>query len=445
MITVTPSWRARPTSRSPEIDAAFCDLTIALNDTPITRVCPPDSSPVDMDAVPEPRDSIRVSVYPLAEWMAENYWCLLHEPRKDDPSSRDHAYRRRHRFVAGRGGFALPDVVIDPEGESVRVSATPFEYPSAGLIFPVRAHVTVGVEALRETMDRFLGQVATRLHDCGVTDTVVQRLFDAIRTTAPEQEQVCQLLGAMGLNPYRADDAILSALDRASDDLSDTVLRDLCLAVHDQDFVALHERVGALRDEMETEGHTIDLTGLGPFRLQPDGPSDPVWMRGRRVAEALRDHLSLRHDALDSGKRLFDRLGLDRILGGGCRAGATEHPHSPVRAALQRRGDQGAMAVVPAEHPESRRFDGMRGAYLALTPVAGHGALDRLVTTARTVDQKASRAFAAEILVPYRYLEKKFSDRIASVDELDDIALDAGVSSYVVHHQAQNNRIEVVG
>jgi Zn-dependent peptidase ImmA (M78 family) len=64
----------------------------------------------------------------------------------------------------------------------------------------------------------------------------------------------------------------------------------------------------------------------------------------------------------------------------------------------------------------------------------------RLVTTARTRDQQASRAFAAELLAPVKYLKKRLGDRSeVSPFTLDKISEEMGIASAVVYYQAKNH------
>jgi len=88
-----------------------------------------------------------------------------------------------------------------------------------------------------------------------------------------------------------------------------------------------------------------------------------------------------------------------------------------------------------------RRFSAARATYLAWTS----GAKDsRLITNAVTRDQQASRAFAAELLVPAAYLRSQATGRKLPSYKADEIAYEANVSPWVVQRQAANNHLEFV-
>jgi hypothetical protein len=63
-----------------------------------------------------------------------------------------------------------------------------------------------------------------------------------------------------------------------------------------------------------------------------------------------------------------------------------------------------------------------------------------LVTTSRTRQQQASRAFGAELLAPAKYLEKRLGkERDVSTFALDKVSEEIGVASTIVRLQARNH------
>lgn len=53
--------------------------------------------------------------------------------------------------------------------------------------------------------------------------------------------------------------------------------------------------------------------------------------------------------------------------------------------------------------------------------------------------QAQSRAFAAEFLAPAEASRKELRSERIPLDDVDDLALEFGVSSYVVRHQIENH------
>jgi hypothetical protein len=79
----------------------------------------PDTFTVDVQWPSEPE--LTVPAYYLVEWFAQNWWSFLYEPRKDDRSDADSEFRSRHWMGIPRNGFALPDLMFAPSGETMEV------------------------------------------------------------------------------------------------------------------------------------------------------------------------------------------------------------------------------------------------------------------------------------------------------------------------------------
>ena len=67
-----------------------------------------------------------------------------------------------------------------------------------------------------------------------------------------------------------------------------------------------------------------------------------------------------------------------------------------------------------------------------------------LVSEAATERQKRNRAFAAELLAPAESIQKKLSGLEVNSEQIDEIACQMGVSSFVVEHQVKNHRLAVI-
>jgi len=66
---------------------------------------------------------LAIPVYFLAEWIAENWWPLLWEPRKSEEVPDDAAFLARHSILAAQHGFVLPRVIFVPTGRTIDISS----------------------------------------------------------------------------------------------------------------------------------------------------------------------------------------------------------------------------------------------------------------------------------------------------------------------------------
>ena len=74
------------------------------------------------------------------------------------------------------------------------------------------------------------------------------------------------------------------------------------------------------------------------------------------------------------------------------------------------------------------------------SPFATNNTSPRLVTKAYTWDQRASRAFAAELLSPADALRDEVHDGVSPA-KVDELAHKFRVSPWVIEHQLKNHRI----
>jgi len=88
-----------------------------------------------------------------------------------------------------------------------------------------------------------------------------------------------------------------------------------------------------------------------------------------------------------------------------------------------------------------KEFSAARASFLAWVS----GDSSRLITTARTRQQRASRAFGAELLAPAAFLKKRLGrDQDVSPFTLDKVSNEIGVASTIVRLQAQNNGYKIL-
>jgi Zn-dependent peptidase ImmA (M78 family) len=109
--------------------------------------------------------------------------------------------------------------------------------------------------------------------------------------------------------------------------------------------------------------------------------------------------------------------------------------------ATTRRG--GALFAVKKGHKNSRAFAACRALFEYLTSKGDPAAV---VAPTFSERQKRNRAFAAELLAPANRLRESLSAEIVSEEEIDDLAQQLDVSSYVVRHQIENHDLaQIVG
>lgn len=378
---------------------------------------------------------LTLPTYHLVEWLAQNWWAFLYEPRKLDSSDAEAEFRTRHWMGVPRNGFALPDALFVPSGSSMEVNARASYLRFAQLGFTDSGTSVVRTTAVRDQLSQFINAVLTHIAESGVAHSDAHEAWKRVVDTSPDEEAYCRLIGSMGLSPYVEHPEIDAALDNVSDALSASVLADLCEATTLSSFRRAAEFTGRI-SEILAGSPSI---AVEPF-LKIDRPKDNMrqaydW--GYNAAAQARKSFGIADDDPSGRSEFFRKLGIDPRAT--VDIGSPVSTVFPIQGAVSRDQKQVRLALSTGTDKE---FSAARASFLAWV---GGESDSRLVTTARTRQQRASRAFGAELLAPAAYLRKRLGkDRDVSPFTLDKVSSDIGVASTIVRLQAQNNGYRIL-
>lgn len=416
--------------RGPELKATWAQLTIRVEETVVTRV-------IDHRAKTT-RDHLQLPLYPLAEWLVLNWWRLFYEPEAGSGTER--AFIHRHSFVGAREGYAFPPLEIQSFGEQVRLRWSdkgrghyPVEFLGDGQEWLPRQQV---IEEFSELID----VVVHRLVEYDIRATVVEREWNRLRETDPEERQFCRAAASLGLDPYEVEDAVQTAILEAGELLPAELHAEYFLVA---DLGSLADDAREVLDAVRrAQGHHYDLERVKELRTRvvddPVRHSDRPWNRGYKLASQVRDRLDLGQRPIDSSGGLERLFGLDPS-GVVLENGLFNRDFAAVMA-INDRDSPGFVLRQGAE--TSQRFHLSRALFEYLTgPAAGVA----LVTGAASDQQRASRAFAAELLAPAAGLRERLpARRYVGMEEIEDLAEQFGVQDLVVRHQIENHALAAV-
>lgn len=68
----------------------------------------------------------------------------------------------------------------------------------------------------------------------------------------------------------------------------------------------------------------------------------------------------------------------------------------------------------------------------------------QIISGSRSARQKRNRAFAAEFLAPAALLRRRIRGYSVSLEEVEELGVEFGVSGMVIAHQLENHRIAIV-
>ena len=196
MIRFRVEWQDAPGVRDTVLARTWCRLAIEAGGRLVTDVLDDRSRSL--------RGGIYGSVFPLSQWIVENWWFLLNESyrfpaacgsRDLARTSGDRAWIQRHSMLAARQGGVLPDLTIYRDERSVVARWMPDSEDSSHpfLRFTGSGEVTMGPDEAKRGLAELVDQVLGRLE--GLDDTEVGMLreeWTAILESREADREVCE-------------------------------------------------------------------------------------------------------------------------------------------------------------------------------------------------------------------------------------------------------------
>ena len=427
-------WQLNGPNAVPEERVTIADLRILIGDD---HACA-NEQPRRRSSVPAAAanrnvrraEYATVSVYPLAEEIALNWWLLF--------GKRDAIMR----LADGRGGYALPDVQLAFDGAGFEAACLPTAYENPPVHFTCRAAERLTREEAEIALTTFIEQVRERLGKSKVRDSDLQLRWKRVLASRQDADEAafCEAAGALGLDPYNVNEEqaefIVNAGAQFCGEPLAELLSGLSMSGHsDWSSTSGHDVLAWLRAaEARPAAHSSlpavnDWCRRGMADVRSATAYEMPWCVGYRCAKEVRRQLDI-----GAGER-FDVSTLAARLGGS--QFSVTGPVSGVRAVVETRTDATHvhLPLVDSPHRHTSELFALGravGDAVANRP-AERSAVNDLRTAAR---QAAGRAFAAEFLAPI--------DEVLSMHEdgkgMDDMAEDFGVAKEVVERQWQNRQ-----
>ncbi len=427
-LTIEPEWLPAQGVTSAELAATWCRLTITVDGRVVTRV--------DDLLANSTRNAIFCSAYPLAEWIATHWWFLRSHVRAAGaldrlPSSINFAAHSgangaaSHDMRTAGDGFLWPRLLIVPEGRRTLLAWTADEFPQAGLLrFVADGRAWGRPVEVQASLSSLVDTVIDRLHEVGITDTLLEDEWRAILAADEQEASFCDAAAALGLDPYDMDEQTAKSIEGLGAALGQELVVELAAAADPQ----------RLREDLDWVTHSLKrishkpgaargvLAKLRALHLRDDD-SGPPWELGWRHAKTVRKVLRV----ADSEPFGFD--------------GMFDHRHSAS-------GDGALQALASGVSGRIEVVLGIRAGVAGQRFVDGRALWrslhteDRpyLLTTANTFEQRVERAFAAELLAPAMGIAKIIDTRsgVALATDVERAARRFKVSPVVVGHQLEN-------
>ena len=194
----TTDWQDGEGLRGAELAATFASLRIDVQGQTLTQVLDHRARTV--------RDHIFVPLYPIAEWLASNWWFLVHE-HENRVKREGSAFRHRHSLSTSTDGYALPNLTIVASGGRTSLTWGDQEPGWAAVRFLDRGSATVERDQFMQGCAEFIDRVIRRLISHDISSTFLQDEWDAIQNADEDERAFCEMSAGLGWDPYDLDDS----------------------------------------------------------------------------------------------------------------------------------------------------------------------------------------------------------------------------------------------
>lgn len=428
-------WEPFSTVQAPELRATWARLEVWADHHCISLV-------EDLETG-SARRSVYGALYPLAEWVAFNWWFLCAHARPSPlghriaaAGTRPDAHQRSdawmaHNLRAAGDGQAWPNLTILPQGRTTHLIWRADHAPATGV--PVRfaadGETDVTSEQTQRALSSLVQLVLTRLHEEGIRDTPLAKEWAAIVEADADEAAFCKAAARLGVDPYRVSEKTADRILLVAESLEPPVLDDFLDAVNPAMIDSALRWVTRATERVEraSGGHPLALATLSAPVAQADEVAFDTqpWETGYRQARQVRAHIGLPPTGSFDPSQHVEVAHLTtpdpNLIGLG--------GWSPERV--------GVVILGKPLYKPSRRFAQARALWhLVHEP-------DRprfLIVPAVTERHRTERAFAAELLAPAEGIATLLDANQTLVDEdqTEAISRHFGASTWLVRHQIEN-------
>lgn len=421
-------WLEAPGVTTPELAGTWARYEIWIGDRCVTQVEGADGTF---------RRGVYGSLYPLAYWIAANWWALMSHIRPsaidtrywDWKNVRTYPWLRQHNFRGAGDGMAWPNLTIVPEGAVSRVvwsqdyghQLTPVRFASDGSRFLRAEELATGLAAV-------IDRVLERLADVGIPKTPLSEEWAAIAEADADEIIFCQTAGRLGLDPYAIDDETAQTIVRVAASLPAAVTADFFDTADANELVRAADwtlRAMATADQAAADAEkSLEIVYAAlPNDLLAAADNERPWRLGYSIAYRLRNELRIGDT---------DPFDVSPWVG----IGAVDAPSHGIYGCASVSGNRCGVVLGGQLIGTSLRFGQARALGRALARPEQH---QFVLSSARSREEKVARAFAAELLAPADGI-RRILDELGSSDDtaLEAVARHFEVSPLLVRYQYEN-------
>jgi hypothetical protein len=408
------------TSGKPEEAATFAALGIKFGSTWLTEA--------EDSFVNRVRQKVYLSAYPLAEWLAWNWWRLRWEPRRHT-----HDWAMAHRMSNIGGGYVWPDITIFSDGERIVLNCNPTRSrPAEPLRYLCQLAAVVRAPVFEDTINSFVQSTLDQLDAKEIKASNLLAIWKNVmeERSSPEVSVRRKLEALLGYDVDEANEDLIERLIRDIGKLGEAGVQELAATYSEKSNVATSDEI-----ETAANAYGFSCNPRDTVRLRSESVShlpvgEAAWKRGVAAARALREQEGLSQDSV-SNERLCQLVGVTTSVIN------NRNQRGPLTFEYDTKQTEGKI-VLKSGYETGRRFGLAR---LLGDRVAGaaSGPLKLAAQRTHTYRQKLQRAFAGEFLCPFNELERFLNGDFGD-DAIQDAVQRFNVSDITIRTLLVNNR-----
>lgn len=426
-LQIEVDWESAPGVATPEFRATWALLSIRIGSHAVTSVEDSDGAY---------RRSVHTSVYPLAEWIAFNWWALKTELR---PSAlpvqiwrwsnvMSQEWLRRHNVRGAGSGMPWPDLTFVSEGNTTRA----VWHGGPGLANQPISFLGGGDEYLQtsqfiEELTHFVDVVVDRLQEAKIYDTPLAKEWASLRETDDDEAAFASAAARLGLDPYSMSDESQENLISISQRLDPELMGEFLDSADPNHLSTALNWLEQARRRASTfvEDRPSPLAPTWQSHWDPNVPQDNrPWKRGYAAAQEMRRILGLKST---------EQLNINSLVREARQPGSS----AGLEGFTQRLPNDQLILVLPSgmRLVTAVRFAQARSLGLSVASSRNQHLLD----PASTDLSKESRAFAAELLAPAAGIAEYLSALPAVTEAgFDAVAARFKTSTWLIRLQYEN-------
>ena len=369
-------------------------------------------------------NGVYLPLYPVAEWIAANWWRLLYECNRQRGNE---DFRYCHNLSFAGEGYFLPNLSFFPETDVVYLEWEKRSINNGDLQFLGQGQAKIPFDDIQKEFASFIQIVIGRLETLGIQDTLLQKDWEAIQKANNDQEEkdFCIACAQLGIDPYAVTEEQAQRIIDSHEILSKNVdVNEFFNTVSMKNITESTEWLAKLSNDKSIKKKANAF--FREIKEKIPGFKDyQPWKRGYKEAQWVRANFFNASFKLNDFYSLIEETTHNE-----------EIPFDFCMAVTKTSDDLNPTFIHPDKlsHFQAGR---VLGDY-----IHSSGNTCKLMTKLYTPEQKYSRAFAAELIAPAESLRNDLKGKCyVCDDDIAELSQKYQINDSVIRHQIENHNL----